>query len=91
MWCGACVEKSCVCVMCVSVLCVYACGVVCVWCVMCAGVFGVMGIYKGGPVCAWWYIRILKLLLLLQQNLVKLHPARVFENLSLKSKETFFF
>lgn len=51
MWCGACVEKSCVCVMCVSVLCVYACGVVCVWCVIYTGVFGVMGIYKGGPVC----------------------------------------
>lgn len=90
MWC-ACVEKSCVCVMCVYVLCMYACGVVCVWCVIYAVVFGVMGMYIGGPVCAWWYIRVLKLLLLLQQNLVQIHPARMFENLSLKRKETFFF
>ena len=50
-----------------------------------------MGMYIGGPVCAWWYIRVLKLLLLLQQNLVQIHPARMFENLSLKRKETFFF
>ena len=44
-------------------------------------------------VYVWWctHTYILKLQLLLQRNLVQIHPARVFENLSLKRKETFHF
>ena len=45
---GACVEMSCVCVMCVYMLCMYVCGVVCVWCVVYAGVFGMRGEYTWG-------------------------------------------
>ena len=51
VWCMC--EVLCLCDVCVCVLCMYACGVVCVWCVIYAGVFGVMGMYIRGPVCAW--------------------------------------